>query len=262
MRPADKPFIVVTGGSSGIGYAIARAFAKRGQNLVLVARREAPLSDAARKLEQEYGVQVTTISADLSDPKTPARLWQNILDRDIRVGGLVNNAGFGVPGELCDVDWERHRSCLEVMAAAPVHLTRLFAPAMLEQGGGKIINVSSLSALLPPHAGGTLYYPVKSFLYQFSLAMREELLPGGVHVTALCPGFTGTNFQTAAGGTVESVAMPRWTWSRAEDVGEAAVNAVERNKAVCIPGLINKVIAVVFKIVPASIGRRLVHGTP
>lgn len=262
MQPGNKRFVVITGASSGIGYAFARAFAKRGQNLLLIARREAPLAEAAGKLKHEFGIQAEIIVADLSDPDTPKHILQEIGDRNIQVGGLVNNAGFGVPGLLCEVDWERHRSCIEVMAVAPVHLTQLLAPAMVEQGGGKIINVSSLSALLPPHAGGTLYYPVKSFLYQFSLAMREELRPVGVHVTALCPGFTETNFQTAAGGTVESVAMPRWTWSRAEDVAEAAIEAVERNKAVCIPGLINKVIVVAFKVLPSSLGRALVHGTP
>lgn len=262
MPQQDNRFVVITGASSGIGFAMARAFARRGWNLVLVARREAPLIKAADDLRHAFGVQVMVLPGDLADPEAPAKLWQEIRDKGIRVGGLVNSAGFGVPGQLCDVAWERHRTCIEVMATAPVHLTYLLAPAMIAQGGGRIINVSSLSALLPPHAGGTLYYPVKSFLYQFSLAMREELRPGGVHVTALCPGFTETNFQKAAGGTVESVAMPRWTWSRPEDVAEAALNAVERNKAVCIPGLVNKVIAIAFKLLPGPLARKLVHGTP
>ena len=128
------------------------------------------------------------------------------------------------------------------------------------QGRGAIIHVASLSALLPPHAGGTLYYPVKSFLYQFSLAMREELRPGGVHVTALCPGYTETDFQKAAGGTVESVTFPRWMWSEADVVVEAAIAAVDRNKAVCVPGLANKVIAAGFKLMPGPLGRWLVRG--
>lgn len=262
MQNHSSQSVLVTGASSGIGLAFARAFASRGNDLVLVARRKGPLSDVAEDLRARYGVAVIILPADLSDPATPDRLRQETESRGIHVGTLVNNAGFGVPGNLCDVDWERHRDCIEVMATTPVHLTHLFAPAMMERGRGRIINVSSLSALLPPHAGGTLYYPVKSFLYQFSLAMREELRPGGVHVTALCPGFTETNFQTAAGGTVESVAMPRWTWSRAEDVAEAAIKAVDRNKAVCIPGFVNKCIAVAFKALPSSLGRKLVHGTP
>ena len=164
-----------------------------------------------------------------------------------------------MPGELLDIAWSRHRNCLEVMAAAPVRLVHLFAPAMMERGKGSIINVASLSALLPPHAGGTLYYPVKSFMLQFSLAMREELRPHGITVSAVCPGFTETGFQQAAGGTVESVAFPRALWSSPEDVAEAAIAAARRNKAICVPGLVNKVIAIFFKLVPGPIGRRIVR---
>ncbi|WP_108257606.1 SDR family NAD(P)-dependent oxidoreductase [Mangrovicoccus ximenensis] len=144
-------------------------------------------------------------------------------DRGLQAEVLVNNAGFGVPGMLCDVPWERHRACLEVMAAAPVRLCHLLAPAMMAGGRGRIVNVSSLSALLPPHAGGTLYYPVKSFLLQFSLAFHAEMRPHGVRVSAVCPGFTETGFQAAAGGTVEKVAVPRWLWSRPGDVAGAAL---------------------------------------
>ncbi len=252
--------VLVTGASSGIGRAIAEAYACRGRDLVLVARRESPLREVAHILAAKHGVTTLTLTADLSDPATPERLWKDVQDQAIRIGTLINNAGFGVPGNLCDVDWERHRDTIEVMAVAPVHLTQIFAPAMVERGQGEIINVASLSALLPPHAGGTLYYPVKSFLYQFSLAMREELRPSGVHVTALCPGFAETGFQKAAGGTVESVAFPRWMWSRPEDVARAALSAVERNKAVCIPGLVNKIIAAGFKLMPGPLGRWVVRG--
>lgn len=252
--------VLITGASAGIGRAFSRAFAQRGYDLVVVARREGPLQEMADALASAHKVAVTAIPADLSDPGTPDRLWRELAERGIEIGGLVNNAGFGVPGALSEVDWARHRTCLEVMVVAPVHLTQLFAPAMVRQGRGAIINVASLSALLPPHAGGTLYYPVKSFLYQFSLAMREELRPGGVHVTALCPGFTETDFQKAAGGTVESITFPRWMWSEADVVVEAAIAAVDRNKAVCVPGLVNKVIAAAFKLMPGPLGRWLVRG--
>lgn len=185
--------VLITGASAGIGRAFSHAFAQRGHDLVLMARREGPLQELADALVSAHGVSVTTIPADLSEPATPERLWQELAERQIEIGGLVNNA-VGVPDALSEVDWARHRACLEVMAVAPVHLTKLFAPTMVRRGCGMIINVTSLSAFLPPHAGGgTLYYPVKSFLLQFSLAMREELRSGGVHVTALCPGF-------AAGG--------------------------------------------------------------
>lgn len=251
---------LVTGASSGIGRAFAEALAARGCDLVIVARREAPLRGTANDIEKANGVRVTVWPGDLADPETPQRLFDDLTGRGIAVDILVNNAGFGVPGMLCDVDWARHRACLEVMTAAPVHLAHLFGPPMMARGWGRIVNVSSLSALLPPHAGGTLYYPVKSFLLQFSLAIREEMGPKGVKVTALCPGFTETGFQKAAGGTVESVAFPRWLWSQPADVAHAALDAVEADRAIVIPGAVNKAIALAFKLMPGALGRRIVRG--
>jgi len=260
MPTETRGAVLITGASAGIGRAFACAYAKRNRDLVLVARREGPLQEVATALAAAHGVIATVIPADLSDPATPDRLWQDLADRQLEIGCLVNNAGFGTPGPLCEIPWARHRASLEVMTSAPVHLVHLFAPTMARRGRGAIINVASLSALLPPHAGGTLYYPVKSFLYQFSLAMREELRVSGVHVTVLCPGFTATDFQTAAGGTVESVALPRWMWSNPTDVAETGITANDRNKAVCVPGIINKVIAVGFKLMPGPLGRWIVRG--
>ncbi len=256
----ERKVALITGASSGIGRAFSEEYARRGIDIVIVARKEPPLRELAERLESAHAVEVTVLSDDLADPETPDRLFQALAKQGKLVTHLVNNAGFGVPGFLCEVDWLRHRACLEVMTAAPVRLCHLFAPAMKKQKSGTIINVSSLSALLPPHAGGTLYYPVKSFLYQFSLALRAEMRSEGVHVTALCPGFTETNFQNAAGGTVESVAVPKWLWSNSKDVAKEAIHAVEANKAVCIPGFFNRSIATAFKLMPGSIGRWIVRG--
>lgn len=257
---APRPVALITGASSGIGLAFAEVYAGLGMDLVLVARKKGPLAAVAEHLEGQHHVSVTVLPGDLSDPDTPRQLFDQLAARGLRVDVLVNNAGFGVPGELCDVAWPRHRDTIEVMATAPVRLCHLFAPGMQARGAGRIINVSSLSALLPPHAGGTLYYPVKSFMAQFSLALRAELRAHGVHVTALCPGFTKTGFQATAGGTVETVRVPVWLWSSPQDVARAAIRAVEGNKPICIPGLFNRLVAVVFKLLPGGIARRLVGG--
>lgn len=248
---------LITGASSGIGLAFAEEYAKRRADLILVARREAVLEEIAVCLRSEYGIKVTVLPCDLSDPLAPNQLFDKILAQRTEVTILVNNAGYGVPGSLCESDWLRHRDTIQVMAAAPVHLCHLFAPSMQKNGRGHIINVSSLAALLPPHAGGTLYYPVKSFLCQFSIAFRAEMRPSQVNVTAICPGFTNTAFQDAAGGTVEKVSLPKWMWADPGYVARSGINAVEMNKAVCVPGLINKLIAVFFKILPGSVGRLL-----
>lgn len=261
MSDRRKGRALVTGASSGIGKAFADALARRGTGLVILARRRDRLEALATDLRERHGVDVIVREGDLADPATPERLFDGLQAEGITVDVLVNNAGFGVPGNLTDVEWRRHRACLEVMTAAPVRLVHLFAPGMIERGTGSIINVASLSALLPPHAGGTLYYPVKSFMLQFSLAMREELRRHGVKVSAVCPGFTETDFQRAAGGTVESVAFPKALWSSADDVAEAAIRAVGRNKAICVPGVVNKVIAAFFKIAPGPVGRWAVRGS-
>lgn len=259
MAEAQTRTAMITGASSGIGRAFAEAYARRGTDIVAVARRDGPLQTLADDMSGRFGVNVTCISSDLSDPKAPEKLFEETNRRDLNIDILVNNAGFGVPGYLCDVEWERHRSCIEVMATVPVHLSHLYAPGMTARGFGRIVNVSSLSALLPPHAGGTLYYPVKSFLYQFSLAFGEEMRGKGVNVVALCPGFTETNFQTAAGGTVESVAVPRWLWTQPNEVAEAAVKAAEAGRPVSIPGLFNKTVATVFRLLPPPLARRIVR---
>lgn len=259
-RTGARRVALVTGASSGIGRAFSEEYAKLGVDLVVVARKLEPLNSLAARLTADHRITVTVLSGDLSDPQTPEKLFNALLEKEIRVDILVNNAGYGVPGALCDNDWQRHRDSIEVMATAPVRLCYLFAPSMKEQGSGHIINVSSLAALLPPHAGGTLYYPVKSFLHQFSISFRAEMRACNVNVTSLCPGFTRTGFQAAAGGTVEKVSLPKWTWSDPNHVARVAISAVQRNKAVCVPGLINKVIAATFKALPGSLGRLLVGG--
>jgi len=199
------------------------------------------------------------LPVDLARPEAPQEIAAELSARGIRVDAPVNNAGYGVPGELAEIDWARHRDCLQVMVTAPVHLAYLLAPGMAHRGKGYILHVSSLSGLLPPHAGGTLYYPVKAFLLKFSLAHRAELRRAGVHVTALCPGFTHSEFQQAAGGTVENVAFPKSWWMDAEEVARQGYRAVMRGDAVCVPGWFNRGLAAVFKYLPDSVGRWLVR---
>ena len=251
---------LVTGASSGIGRAFAREFARNGFDVVLVARREGPLREAAGEIAGEFGVRATPYVFDLANPASPAAIAACLEDEGIEVDALVNNAGFGVPGMLSDVDWQRHADCIEVMARAPTHLCYLLAPGMAARGRGWIVNISSLTAFLPPHAGGTLYYPVKAYMLNLSLAHRAEMQRHGIHVTAVCPGFTETRFQEAAGGTVESVAFPRWLWLTSERVARAGYSDVMRDRAICIPGFVNKAIALAFKLMPGALGRWIVRG--
>jgi short-subunit dehydrogenase len=252
---------LVTGASSGIGAAFARVIARNGFDLVLTARREKQLHAVARNLEKAFAVKTHLMPADLADPNAPQRLFDDIQATGLRVDVLVNNAGYGMPGFFNEADWENHRDYLQVMAIAPVHLSYLAAPAMVERGYGRIVNVGSVSGLLPPHAGGTLYYPVKSFLIKFSLAHGEELRRAGVYVTALCPGFTRTDFQRASGGSVEAVTMPDFMWLDADKVAAQGYRAVMRGDQVCVPGWGNRALVGLFKYLPERIGRWIIRAT-
>jgi short-subunit dehydrogenase len=256
-----RPVALVTGASAGIGAALAREFAADGYDLVLVARRADRLRTLADALAAAHGVTAHVLQADLADPAAPEAIFAALEEQGLELTALVNNAGYGVPGELAESGWVRHRDSLQVMVRAPVQLAYLAAPGMAARGRGYILHVASLSALLPPHAGGTLYYPIKSFLLKFALAHGEELRPHGVRVTAVCPGFTHTEFQEAAGGSTEKVEMPGFLWMTAEAVAKQGYRALMRGRPVCIPGLVNQVLYLVFKYMPDGIGRWLVRVT-
>ncbi|MBL6952153.1 MAG: SDR family oxidoreductase [Alphaproteobacteria bacterium] len=252
---------LITGASSGIGAAFARVFASHGFDVVLTARRERRLRELARELEQAFAITTHVVTADLADPAAPEHIFDDLRARGVHVDALVNNAGYGVPGYFDQSTWQRHRDYLQVMTVAPVHLAHLAAPAMVGRGYGRIINLGSLAGLLPPHAGGTLYYPAKAFLIKFSLAHAEELRGTGVQVTALCPGFTRTNFKQASGGTVEAVSFPEFLWMDAEEVAAQGYRAVMDGVPVCVPGWFNRVLAALFKYLPNSLGRWIIRAT-
>ena len=257
----QRPVALVTGASAGIGQAFAREFARNGYDLVLIARREERLKVLAGDLERDFGAVAHILACDLSRPEAPLEISTALKDNSLEVEALVNNAGYGVVGQYNDSEWLCHRDYMQVMMTAPAHLAYLLAPAMAERGSGFIINVGSVSGFLPPHAGGTLYYPVKSFIIKFSLAHGAELRPSGVHVTALCPGFTRTEFQKAAGGTVESVKMPDFLWMDADEVARLGYKAVIRGDSICIPGFYNRMIVRFFKYLPDKFGQWIIRQT-
>jgi short-subunit dehydrogenase len=140
---------------------------------------------------------------------------------------------------------------IQVMLAAPVELARLFAPAMAERGFGRILNVASLAGQMPATGGDTLYGPIKSFLIKASQGLHLELRGTGVHVTALCPGYTLTEFHDV-NGTRETTrkSTPDWLWMGADEVAEAGLEALEANRPVCVPGAPNKTIAALARLMP------------
>jgi hypothetical protein len=259
LRPHDGAgrTALVTGASAGIGVSLAQVFASHRFNLVITARREDRLRAVADKLRSRFGVRVTTLTADLADPSARDRLFEELAARGVAIDALVNNAGYAVPGTFATGDWPTHRAFLEVMVNAVVHLTHLFEPGMKERGYGRILNVASLAGLVPGSAGHTLYGAAKSFLIKFSESLALEHAGDGVKVSALCPGFTHSEFHDIVGNRDRVSKLPSYLWMDAETVARQGYAAVMSGKVVCVPGLVNQAIASATRFVPEPLALRL-----
>jgi short-subunit dehydrogenase len=256
--PAVRHRALVTGASSGIGAEFARQLAARGCDLVLTARREDRLQALAAELRTQHGVDVQVVADDLAEPAAPDRIVA-FATRDGRaIDILVNNAGYGVPGRYDKVDWTTHAQFMQVLVAAPLQLCHLVLPAMRQRGFGRIVNVASLAGLVPATPGNTLYGPAKAFLMRVSQALAMENRTHGIHVCALCPGFTYSEFHDVSQARGLVSRMPGWMWSSAEDVVRQGLDAVERGRVVCVPGRVNRAIKVLMDVLPDPLALGLV----
>lgn len=258
MSPTVPGYALITGASSGIGEAIAREYAARGKPLILTARRLPRLEALGAALRANVPVEV--IAADLADPDAPGRLFEVVRERGRHVDTLVNNAGYGVPGSYTSSEWRVHAEFLQVMVTAIAELTWRFLPAMQAAGHGRILNVASVAGLVPGSPGHTLYGAVKSWLIKFSESLALEGAGHDIHVCALCPGFTYSEFHDVTGTREQVSRMPGYMWLKAEDVAHAGIEAVEAGQVLCVPGLTYKLIRQLAKHLPDGLARRLVAG--
>ena len=249
--------MLVTGASAGIGRAFARVFAARGFDVVLTARREPRLRELADELQRAHDVRALVIPDDLSDPAAPERLTAAIDRAGWRVDALVNNAGYGVPGTYRDTQWNVQKDSIQVLVTAPCELAHRLLPAMVERRKGWIVNIASVAGLVPGSAGHTLYGASKSFLIQFSRSLHLELEEHGVHVTAVCPGFTYSEFHDVTGTRAIMSTLPRWMWMTSEEVAEQGYAAVMRNVPVYVNGRVNRCIVFLAKHLPDALTLRL-----
>jgi len=251
---------LITGASSGIGEALADVFAAHGFDLVITARREDRLRAVAARLEERYAVRVLVIVADHSRPDTPERLCAEIAARGLTIDALVNNAGYGVPGTFIASPWERHRDMLQVMVIGLAELTHRLLPGMIERGYGRILNVASLAGLVPAPAGHTLYAAAKALVIKFSESLSNEVRGHNVYVTALCPGFTLSEFHDVTGTREQMQHLPSWMWMDSPTVARQGFEAVMAGTPVYINGRVNQSIAMLVRYVPQgivkAIGRR------
>lgn len=255
----EKRVCLVTGASAGIGAAIAREYAARGWNLALTARREEPMVELATQLKKEFGTTSHIFPCDLFEMGAVDELMERINSKGLHIDGLVNNAGYGHPGRYLDSPWDDHDKFLRLMLTVPSELAYAVLGPMRDKGFGRVINVASLAGHLPGSKGHTLYAAVKSYLIKFSQSLNSELLSQGVHVSALCPGFTYSEFHDVNGTRDAMNRLPDYMWMDADECAELAVEACERNKAVFIPGLVNRFIALLARVLPESIAQSLMR---
>jgi uncharacterized protein len=241
---------LVTGASSGIGAAFARIYAAHGYDLVLTARREDRLAALADEIRLAHGVEALVLPADLADPAAPAALIAEIAAHGRPIDALVNNAGYGIPEPFAESRWEDQAAFLQVMVTAPCELAHRALTGMVEQRFGRIVNVASVSGLLAGSPGAGLYSAVKAMLIRFSETLHVELQGTGVHVSALCPGLTWSEFHDA-NGTRESLAgAPPWLWMGADEVAACGYEAGEANRPICVPGAPNQAVAALTHLLP------------
>lgn len=253
----NRRICLITGASAGIGAAIAREYAARGWDLALTARREAPMIELATALKNEFGTTSHIFPLDLADPQATQNLMQRLAKKGLQIDGLVNNAGFGHPGNYLDSDWSAHERSLQVMLRAPCELAHALSRGMAERGFGRIINVASLAGHVPGSKGHTTYAAIKSFLIKFSQSLHSELQASGVHVSALCPGFTYSEFHDVNGTREATSRLPDYMWMSAEEVAESGVEACEAGRAVHITGRVNKGIAIFARLIPERLAEKL-----
>jgi short-subunit dehydrogenase len=247
MNAVNSETVLVTGASSGIGLELAHCFAADGCRLILLARNTDALETLAGELRQAHKIETLVLTADLSRPEIPARVFKELQGRGIPVDVLVNNAGFGANGTFAGLPLPRQLEMIQVNITALTNLTGLFLPGMIERRRGGVLNVGSLAGFLPG-PGMDIYYATKAFVLSFTEALAEELAGTGVTATALCPGPTATNFGNISHGQkMRRLNTPKMP---AAAVARHGHRAFRKGRWLAIPGRQYQVLLLLVRILP------------
>ena len=246
----SRGLAVVTGATAGIGREFAEQLARRGHDLLLVARDRDRLTEAAATLASRHGVEAEAFPADLTRDDDVTRLAERIAASP-RLTLLVNNAGFGTRGKLAEVDPGKQVEMVRLHTLAPMRLTQAALPVMLRNRAGAVVNVSSVASFVYS-AGNANYCATKAYLTTFSEGLAAELAGTGVQAQALCPGFTRTEFHSRM---AEPDRLPRFAWMSAQAVVGHSLHCLDRGgPTVCIPGLRFRLVVGIIRLTP----RRLI----
>lgn len=250
MAERTKLTALITGASAGLGSDYARLFASDGHDVVLVARRKEKLDELAAELSKEHGIEAHTIAADLADPGAPQSIHDEVKEKGLDIEFLVNNAGFGSNGKFVELDFAGELAMITVNITTLMHLTRLFLPAMIERGHGRILNLGSTAGFQAGPYMAT-YYASKAFVNHFSEALAHELKDTGVTVTVSCPGATATEFAKVAGND-KSRLFQGGSAATSMDVANHGYRAMMKGKRMAIPGFKNKFLVQTLRMSPRN----------
>ncbi|NNE43609.1 MAG: SDR family oxidoreductase, partial [Gemmatimonadetes bacterium] len=249
---------LITGGSGGIGLALAREFARRGIDLVLVARSRENLRINAEKLAKAHGIRVEWREADLASLDGPAELVKALGEIDMTIDILVNNAAFGVHGGYLAQGPEREAEMTRLNVSAPVELTGRMLPGMMRRKRGLVLNVGSTAGFAPVPWLAT-YAATKAFLLSWTEALAQELKESGVRFSILCPGSTATNFHAVSGADKEGGRTGVFGEQTAEQVAEECMRGLDARKTVIVTGGFNKVHSTLASSLPRGVSAAMAY---
>ena len=253
---ARRKTVLVTGASGGIGKGIAEAAARDGWHLVLTARSTGAIEAFAEDWRRRYGVQITALAQDLSQPGGAQALFDQVVARGIVLDSLVNNAGIGVYGEFIDTDLDEELAMLRLNVEAPTVLAKRFLPQLVARGG-HILNIASVASF-PPGPYLAAYYGSKAYLRSWSEGIAEELAPRGVRVTAFCPGPVRTQFADRADAK-RSALFRGGHLPDGDEVGRAAWQASLQGRRLVVHGALNRLQVFAMRFTPRTLLAKIVR---
>lgn len=249
-------YTLITGASGGIGYELARLFAKDGNDLILVARSMGKLESIKQELEKEYGVKVIPISKDLSLPDSSKEVYDLTKSMGISVENLVNNAGFGDCAAFLDADWNKLSNMVMLNVVALMQMSYLYGNDMRTNGKGRILNIASIAGFSSGPYMAT-YFATKNYVLAFSDALSEELKGSGVSVTVVCPGPTETNFESTS-NLEKSNMFKVMKVAPVQSLAAYAYRSMMKQKVLAYYCFSNRMLNVLNRLAPRCIVRKIV----
>ncbi|MCL1979416.1 MAG: SDR family oxidoreductase [Methanomassiliicoccaceae archaeon] len=241
---------LITGTTSGIGYALCEKFAQEKIDLILVSRNHENLQKQQECLQEEYGVKTWAIAQDLESPDAASKIYENLRRLEIDIDYLVHNAGFDAAGKFVDIDIEKEKGMIQLHTVFVTELTKMILPGMVSRKSGKILFIGSTASCVPCPMSA-VYSATKSYILFFSRAVREELKGTGVTATTICPGATRTKFAEKADLVGAPIFSNRFVMEP-EKVADAGYRSMMKGKVRHIPGIYNKILVFSSKIMPST----------